>query len=58
MNKKSILTFFLVFAVLQVTEGLNLGSNWLVTTLVQFVICFVIFIVFSLMWTRITKKKS
>ncbi|MET3684473.1 Na+/proline symporter [Alkalibacillus flavidus] len=58
MNKKSILIFFLVFAVLQVTEELNLGDNWFVTTSIQFAICFVIFIVFSLIWTRVTKKKT
>ncbi len=58
MDTKSILIFFLVFAVLQVTEGLNLGDNWFVTTFIQFAICFVVFIVFSLIWTRVTKRKT
>ncbi|MBR7554959.1 hypothetical protein ACFFJI_11710 [Allobacillus sp. GCM10007491] len=58
MDTKSILIFFLVFAVLQVTEGLNLGDHWFVITSIQFAIGFIVFIVFSLIWTRVTKKKT
>lgn len=57
MDKRYIAIIFLVFATFNVTSGLEIYHNWILTQLVKLLICFVVFLIFSMVLNMFSKKK-
>jgi|GEM_PF-5169262 hypothetical protein len=56
MDTKTILIFFIIYVSLKISDELIKINNWILAQLLQLIICFIVFFVFSLIWNKVLKK--
>ncbi|PLT31135.1 hypothetical protein CUU66_04035 [Peribacillus deserti] len=56
--KDTIFGFIIVAMVIHFTKGLNILDSWILTDIVEFLLCFTLLIVVSLLIETITKRRT
>jgi len=57
MDKKYFITILVVYVTLDVVKGFEIPHFWIPNQLFKLVVCLVVFFLFALIWSGITKDK-
>lgn len=57
MDKKSFITIFIIYVVLDSMKDVEISNMWILNQLIKLIVCFTVFYIFVFIWNFITKEK-